>query len=444
MARPGGTGPIRLRLALAFVAVALAAVGLITILTAFFAAADVSHLAGRQQRDLTQAMAVAAGATWDRTETWAGADLMPVTDMGTRIGADVEITDNAGRTMVASPGYSLATGPMLSSPIVVRGQHVGTLTARFTGAGFAAADNALRTALWWAIIGAAGVAALLALLVGLAVARRITRPVTRLIEVVRAMGHGDRAARVGDIRAPDELRELAGTFDWMAGSLARQEQLRRDLVADVAHELRTPVAVLQAGHEALLDGVVEPTPGQLSSLRDEVLRLARMVDDLHTLAAAEAAALHLSRVPCDLAKIAAEAADSMAAQFDTAGLTLERQLAPVTVLADAARLRQIIMNLLGNSLKFTPPGGRVTLGAGPAGARAELRVADTGSGISAAELPLIFDRFWRGEAAAGVTGSGIGLAIVAELVRAHDGLIDVTSTPGRGTEVLVSLPAADD
>lgn len=443
MARPGGTGPIRLRLALAFVAVALTAVALITILTAFFAAADVSQLAGRQQRDLTQAMAVAAGAVWDRTGEWAGADLMPVTDMSGRIGADVKITGNTGRAVVASSGFGQATGTVVTAPIVVHGQHVGTLSARFTGAGFAAADNALRTALWWAITGAAGVAALLALLVGLAVARRITRPVTRLIEVVRAMGHGDRAARVGDIRAPDELRELAGTFDWMADSLARQEQLRRDLVADVAHELRTPVAVLQAGHEALLDGVVEPTPGQLSSLRDEVLRLARMVDDLHTLAAAEAAALQLSRVPCDLAKVAAEAADSMTAQFDTAGLTLERQLAPVAVLADAARLRQIIMNLLGNSLKFTPPGGRVTLWAGPAGGRAELRVTDTGPGISAAELPLIFDRFWRGEAATGVTGSGIGLAIVAELVRAHEGLIDVTSTPGQGTQVLVSLPGAD-
>ncbi len=443
MARPGGTGPIRLRLALAFVAVALTAVALITILTAFFAAADVSQLAGRQQRDVTQAMAVAAGAVWDRTGEWAGADLMPVTDMGSRIGADVKITENTGRAVVASPGFGQATGTALTAPIMVRGQHVGNLTARFTGAGFAAADNALRTALWWAITGAAGVAALLALLVGLGVARRITRPVTRLIEVVRAMGHGDRAARVGDIHAPDELRELAGTFDWMADSLARQEQLRRDLVADVAHELRTPVAVLQAGHEALLDGVVEPTPGQLSSLRDEVLRLARMVDDLHTLAAAEAAALQLSRVRCDLAKVAAEAADSMTAQFDTAGLTLERQLTPVAVLADAARLRQIIMNLLGNSLKFTPPGGRVTLWAGPSGGRAELRVTDTGPGISAAELPLIFDRFWRGEAAAGVTGSGIGLAIVAELVRAHEGLIDVTSTPGQGTRVLVSLPGAD-
>src|SRR5262249_56532910 len=118
--------------------------------------------------------------------------------------------------------------------------------------------------------GADGLPALLALLAGLLAARRITGPVGRLIEVPHAMGHGDRAVRVGEIRARDELRDLAATFDRMADNMARQDQLRREVVADVAHELRTPVAVLQAGHEALLDGVITPTPGQLSSLRDEV------------------------------------------------------------------------------------------------------------------------------------------------------------------------------
>ena len=113
-------------------------------------------------------------------------------------------------------------------------------------------------------------------------ARRITRPVARIIAVTRSMARGDRAARVGPVSAPGELRELAAAFDQMADTLDRQEQLRRDLVADVAHELRTPIAVLQAGHEALLDGVAEPTPAQLGSLRDEVLRLAQMVGDLQT------------------------------------------------------------------------------------------------------------------------------------------------------------------
>ena len=183
----------------------------------------------------------------------------------------------------------------------------------------------LQTALLRAIAGAAGLAALLALLTGLAVARRITRPVTRLIAATRAMAAGDRAARVGEIRAAGELRELAAAFDQMAGTLERQEQIRRNLVADVAHELRTPIAILQAGHEALLDGVAEPTPAELGSLRDEVLRLARMVGDLQTLAAADAAALNLARRRCDLADLAAAAADSLARRFEAAGITLDRR-----------------------------------------------------------------------------------------------------------------------
>ena len=149
----------------------------------------------------------------------------------------------------------------------------------------------------------------------------------RLIAVTRAMGRGDRTARVGPIAAPGELRELATAFDQMADTLDRQEQLRRNLVADVAHELRTPIAVLQAGHEALLDGVTEPTPEQLASLRDEVLRLARMVGDLQTLAAADAAALQLTLTRHDLADMAAAAADSLAGRFEAAGIALERQLA---------------------------------------------------------------------------------------------------------------------
>ena len=156
------------------------------------------------------------------------------------------------------------------------------------------------------------------------------------------------------------MRELAAAFDQMAGTMDRQEQIRRNLVADVAHELRTPIAILQAGHEALLDGVAEPTPAELGSLRDEVLRLARMVGDLQTLAAADAAALNLARRPCDLADLAAAAADSLARRFEAAGLTLDRQLAASPVLADPHWLHQVITNLLTNALKFTPAGGHVT------------------------------------------------------------------------------------
>ena len=444
--RVGSRGdPIGLRLALAFLGVALAAVALLAVLAAAFAAADVANLASRQRSNLTSAIAVAAGAAWDRTDSWAGANLGPVVDLATRTGADVEITDQAGQPAAVSPAFRRhSSSPQVSRPIMVHGRQVGQAVARFPGSGLGAADQALRAALWRAIAGAAGLAALLALITGLVVARRITRPVERLITVTRAMGRGDRTARVGPIAAPGEIGELATAFDLMANTLDRQEQLRRDLVADVAHELRTPIAVLQAGHEALLDGVTEPTREQLASLRDEVLRLARMVGDLQTLAAADAAALQLTLGRHDLADIAAVAADSLAGRFEAAGIALERQLTPVDVLADRGRLHQVIANLLTNALKFTPSGGRVTLRAGPAGAGpyAVLEVTDTGPGIPADELPRIFDRFWRGRGAGHVSGSGIGLAVAAELARAHGGRLDAHSEPGHGARLTLTLPRA--
>jgi two-component system, OmpR family, sensor histidine kinase BaeS len=434
---------IGLRLALAFLAVALAAVALLAGLTAVFAAADVSSLASRQRAQLTQAIAVAAGSAWDQSHRWAKADLSPTLDLVARTGAGARILDGSGRVVAQSPGFPAHShGAQLTRPIVFQGEQVGTAVVRFTGSGLGGADEALEIALLRAIAGAAGLAALLALLTGLAVARRITRPVARLIRVTRAMGGGDRSARVGPVAAPGELRELATAFDQMADDLDRQEQLRRDLLADVAHELRTPIAVLQAGHEALLDGVAEPTPDQLASLRDEVFRLARMVGDLQNLAAADAAAMQLSLRPGDLADIAATAADSLAGQFEAAGITLQRQLSPVPVLADAHWLHQVVTNLLTNALKFTPSGGRVTIEAGPADDHAMLRVSDTGTGIPAEELPRIFDRFWRGRQASTVSGSGIGLAIAAELTQAHGGQLAAASQPGQGTEMTLTLPRA--
>jgi len=228
----------------------------------------------------------------------------------------------------------------------------------------------------------------------------------------------------------------------MADTLDYEDKIRRDLVASVAHELRTPVAVLQAGHEALLDGVTDPNPEELGSLRDEVLRLARMVDDLQTMAAADAAVLRLTRERTDLGAIAGAAADSLARRFEAAEVDLDRQLDAAPVLADERWMHQVATNLLGNALKFTPAGGTVTIRTTRRGEDAVLEVADTGIGIPADELPRIFDRFWRGQAAAQTSGSGIGLAIAAELTVAHGGALTADSQPGRGTTLTLTLPLA--
>ena len=438
---PSGS-TLGLRLALAFLGVALAAVALLAVLAAVFSAADVSALSTRQRTDLATAMSVAAGAAWNSGHSWSGADLGPVFDLAARSGVELQVSDATGAVEGDTRGFATATQPRASAAIVVDGQRVGTVTISLNGSGLGAADNVLRSALLRAIAGTAGLAALLALVTGLALARRITRPVARLVAVTRATAAGDRSARVGDIRAPGELRELAAAFDQMADTLDYEDKIRRDLVASVAHELRTPVAVLQAGHEALLDGVAEPTPEELGELRDEVLRLARMVDDLQTLAAADAAALHLTRERRDLAGLAGTGADSLARRFEAAGVTLRRELAPVPVLADERWLHQVVTNLLGNALKFTPAGGTVTISTRPDGPDAILEVADTGAGIPADELPRVFDRFWRGRGAAHTSGSGIGLAIAAELARAHGGTLTAASEPGAGARFTLTLRAA--
>jgi signal transduction histidine kinase len=439
-AAPRGS-TIRLRLALTFLGVALASIAVLAGLVAVFAAADVSTLTSRQRTQLTSAVALAAAAAWSRSNSWASADLSPALDLAAKTGADTQIRDRAGRIVASSPGFGAhPSAPRSSAPVLIHGHRVGEVAIRFTQAGIGRADDVLKTDLLRAIAGAAGLAALLALISGLALARRLTKPVERMITVTQAMERGERAARVGPLTAPAELRDLGTAFDRMADTLDRQEQLRRDLVASVAHELRTPVAVLQAGHEALLDGLAEPTPDQLASLRDEVLRLARMVGDLQTLAAADAAALHLSLSRCDLAGIADGAAESLVGRFEAAGISLERHLTPAEIQGDPRWLHQVITNLLTNALKFTPAGGNVAISAGPAGPDAVLTVTDTGTGIAEDELPRIFDRFWRGRQVSQTSGSGIGLAIAAELALAHGGRLTASSELGRGTQMTLTLP----
>ena len=438
-----GQGPVGLRLALAFVAVAVLAVGLVAGLAVVFSERDISVLVQQRRSDLTRTLTVDAVSTYNTGKPgWSDVDLKPALALAESSGTEVAIVDAHGDVVASTLTRPEHASGILRSPLILRGQRIGTLLVRFSSSGgLAASADRLRTSLARAVIGAAGLAAVLALLVALVVSRRISRPVTRLIESARARGRGDRQARVGTVAgAPAELRELAATFDQMADNLDAQERLRQDLVADVAHELRTPVAVLQANTEALLDGIVPHTPEQTAALHNEVLRLGRLVEDLQTLAAAEAAALHLSMQPCDLALIAAAAADDWEASFTAAQVSFERRLDPAPVEADPGRLHQVITNLLSNALKFTPPGGRVQMTLTQVGGQARLEVSDTGPGIPAKDQPHVFERLWRGARAAHTAGSGIGLAVAAELADAHRGSIELSSQPGNGTRFTLVLP----
>jgi two-component system sensor histidine kinase BaeS len=230
----------------------------------------------------------------------------------------------------------------------------------------------------------------------------------------------------------------------MADDVARAEQARRNLAADVAHELRTPLAALQAGLEELRDGLAEPGPQRLAGLHDQALRLGRIVGDLADLSAAESAALSLRLTDVDLAALVRAGLADREPELRAAGLTIGTDLGtgPVTVRADPVRLHQAIGNLLSNAARYCRPGDTVTVTTGIEGARAVLTISDTGPGIHPDDLPLVFDRLWRGRSSDGVSGSGIGLAVVRELVIAHGGTVRAESPPSGGASFVISLPRA--
>jgi signal transduction histidine kinase len=326
-------------------------------------------------------------------------------------------------------------------PVVAGGTTVGTVVIAFPPASRSPAWQARNAILRAVGLGAAAAVALAAA-AALLVSRRTTRPLTALAAAAGAVERGEPDAEKLLRPGPGELGQVSAAFAQMAASLRHEDRLRRDMVADIAHELRTPVTILQGGTEELLDGIAGPTPDRLTSLHDETLRLGRLVDDLATLAAAQAAALTLRKAPADLGKIAAGAAEALAPQLAEAQLRLNLDTAPAAVVADEARLAQIATNLLTNAIKYTPPGGQVTVTTRAGDGTARLAVADTGPGIPEADLPHVFERFWRGAGARARSGAGIGLAVVAELAAAHGGTVTAASPPGSGAAFTVTLPAA--
>jgi two-component system sensor histidine kinase BaeS len=435
-------GRLGLQLTLAFVTVAVGAVIAANIVFALTVYSDARRLLVRQEANQAKAVALGAAVTYTRGD-WARA-LKPVIAVADRSGASVQIRDSAGRVVRSSPGYgSYPPGPTRTEPIRVGGKGVGSVTVKSDDHGVGAIIGHFESRRWHARLSAVGVGALFALIVALLVAPLIAGPIDRLLRAVRAQGSGQPGARVGEVKGLSSMRELTVTFDQMADNLSRQDQLRRNLVADIVHGLRTPIAVLQASTEAILDGIHEPTDSRVTSLHDEAVRLGQMVDGLQRLAAAEAAATQLRLVQSDLAAISAAAADSLANIVDHAGIRLERRLTAVNVRCDRIRMREMVTNLLTNAVKFTPRGGRVMLETGPAADMAMLRVSDTGVGVPPEDLPHLSERFYRGREAAEVSGSGIGLTIVDELVRGHHGSLDIASQPGQGTQVTILLPRAE-
>jgi signal transduction histidine kinase len=268
--------------------------------------------------------------------------------------------------------------------------------------------------------------------------RRVVRPLGDIMDAAGRVEAGDYGVRVPE-EGSREVRDLARAFNSMTTRLQTNEEQRRRLLADVTHELRTPLTVMQGNLEAMLDGVYTRDDEHLEPILNETRVMSRLVEDLRTLSLAESGALKLHKEPTDLSILASETVASFQAQADGAGIILKADVSPELPLLDIdpVRIREVLANLIANSLRHTSAGGTIMITGSNGGGHVAMSVVDTGSGISAADLPHIFDRFYKSE---GSRGMGLGLAIAKNLVAAHGGTITAQSESGRGTTIRFTLP----
>lgn len=427
---------LRTWLALALVAVATLAIGIATVLGDIGLQPRLEESAQTRLERSAHHFAEVAAAVYADSGSWERArptlDHLAALD---ELHAEIAI---AGRVVIL-------TGPIgdirASAAVRLGDRNVGTATVSpASGETLTPEQHALHRSLDRLHLIAAGIAIAAALVIAFLLAETLTRPLRRLRHTAERMERGEVDARVAPAWAP-ELDGLGRALNRLAETLEHEEEMRKANAADLAHELRTPVNALLSRIEAAQDGVL-PGPDNLGAMHDEALRLTRLLDDLSRLADAERPGLLLDKHSIDLADVALGVAHSFAPRFEDGPVSLVVDAAPVTVLGDERRLEQVISNLVANARRYTDE-GEVRIAVSRDGENAVVEVSDTGVGIAADDLCHIFTRFWRGDRSRSraTGGAGIGLAIVQELVRAHDGRIDVDSSPGVGSSFRVVLPA---
>jgi len=443
---------LRVRLFLTFLALVVVTLGAVAVFATHTTTSEFQRYVERGGAARHGRFQSALAMYYREAGNWDGVQSL-VEEMEQISGERVVLANNAGQ-VIADSGKKLVgqrVGGDWARPaslITDRGRPIGVLYINPLGSAESSASAAtflgsVNRSLWLAVAAASVAAVLLTLFLS----HRILVPVQALTAAARRMERGDLSQRV-EVRSNDEIGQLAHAFNAMADSLDRLEQLRRHMISDVAHELRTPLANIRGYLEALRDRVVEPSPELVDSLYEEAMLLSRLVDDLQELALAEAGQLRLVRQPVDLAEVVQQAVHSFQPQADAKRLAIETELPPglPPVYADRQRVGQVLRNLLRNAVAYTPAGGQITVSARQVGAELEVAVRDTGVGIAPEHLPYIFERFYRADRSRtrSTGGAGLGLTIVKQLVEAHGGCVRVESQVGAGSTFIFTLPVASE
>ncbi|WP_132467624.1 envelope stress sensor histidine kinase BaeS, partial [Raoultella planticola] len=354
------------------------------------------------------------------------------------------VVDQKGRVLVGPRERVPEDGSRRN--IVVNGVSVGAVIAspverltRNTDINF---DRQQKRTSWLIV----ALSTILAALATFPLARGLLAPVKRLVEGTHRLAAGDFTTRVA-VSSSDELGRLAQDFNQLASTLERNQQMRRDLMADISHELRTPLAVLRGELEAIQDGVRKFTPDSVTSLQAEVATLTKLVDDLHQLSMSDEGALAYQKTSVDIITLLEVAAGAFRERFASRGLTIAVSLPEnATVFGDGDRLMQLFNNLLENSLRYTDSGGRLLISASQTVRRIILDFADSGPGVSDQQLERLCERFYRAEGSRNRAsgGSGLGLAICVNIVAAHGGTLRADHSPFGGVSIKVELPLERD
>jgi two-component system sensor histidine kinase BaeS len=410
-----------------------------------------------EQEEVVEALAI----YYEVRGTWEGLDAL-VLPRSERVGHGMgpmmvpgmpgmwtyRVADERGVVFLApraeSVGEQLSEAQLRDSmPIEVEGREVGFLVPATPVNFFREPEEAFLQRFRETIVPVGAAACAVAILLGLFLTWQLTDPVRRLTVAARGIAGGDLSQHV-DIKSRDEIGELGRAFNEMAENLSRAEELRRNMTADIAHELRTPLSVMRANLEAILDGVFEPTRENVSSIHKEAVLLSRLVDDLQELALAEAGQLRIEPESTDILALVERVARGVAARTESEGVTLVQDLPPdlPTVSVDSQRIGQALSNLVDNALRHSSEGGKVTVRARQAGQVVQVDVVDEGPGLSPEELSMVFERFYRGDKARSrkTGGAGLGLSIVKQLVEAHGGRVWAESAEGQGATFSFTLP----
>lgn len=397
------------------------------------------YLEQRERHRLTE-FSERLGEYYHNAGGWPSGTATPLP--GLRVPRHMVVLDTQQRpvagALVPSAGISYL-------PIRVGGEIVGQLGYRPRSDAFTdGIDRSFQARQWRTLLLTTCIALLVALLGSWIISRYLVKPITAIAALSRRMANGDYSRRL-DTRRRDELGALSRDINHLAANLEDAARARDRWLADTSHELRTPLAILQGEIEALVDGIRPADPQRLASLHHEILHLRRLIDDLHDLALADAGTLRYRMTPLDLAELIAEQAALFRDSFRQRTLTFETSVdTPLPVTGDATRLRQLLANLLHNSVKYTDAGGQVRLAAQHTDNHIELTLDDSAPGVPDEALTRLFDHLFRSESASrnrGLGGSGLGLALARRIVEAHGGHISASASPLGGLRISVRLPA---